>query len=46
MPIGDPPTRPAEGAPEEDYEKYRADFDAYVAAKIGDFATTELTLRK
>ena len=46
MPLGDPPTRPAEGAPEEEYEKYRADFDAYVAARLGEFADTEVNLRR
>ena len=46
MPIGNPPTKPADDASEADYEKYRHDFDAYVAQKLSEFADTELNLRQ
>ena len=46
MPIGDPPTKPADDASEADYEKYRHDFDVYVAEKLAEFADTELHLRQ
>ena len=45
MPIGDPPVKPAEDASEADHEKYRHDFDIYVAEKLAQFAETELNLR-
>ena len=35
MPIGDPPTKPADDASDAEMEKYRHDFDVYVAEKIG-----------
>ena len=46
MPIGNPPTKPAPDASEADYEKYRQDFDAYVAQKLAEFANTELNLQE
>ena len=46
MPIGNPPTKPAPDASEADYEKYRHDFDAYVAEKLAEFADTELNLQE
>ena len=45
MPIGDPPTKPADDASDADFEKYRHDFDVYVAEKLAQFAETELNLR-
>ena len=45
MPIGDPPTKPAPDASDADHEKYRHDFDIYVAEKLAQFAETELNLR-
>ena len=45
MPIGDPPTKPAPDASDADHEKYRHDFDVYVADKLAQFAETEPNLR-
>ena len=45
MPIGDPPTKPAPDASDADHEKYRHDFDAYVAEKLAELAETELHLK-
>ena len=45
MPIGDPPTKPAPDASDADHEKYRHDFDVYVAEKLAEFAETELHLK-
>ena len=45
MPIGDPPTKPAPDASDADHEKYRHDFDAYVAEKLAEFAEIELHLK-
>ena len=46
MPIGDPPTKPAEDASEADLEKYREEFEAYVARKLAEFADVELNLKR
>ena len=46
MPLGDPPAKPAPDASDAEHEKYRQDFDVYVAQKLAQFATTELNLRK
>ena len=46
MPIGDPPIKPADGASEADFEKYRAEFDAYVATKLAELADAELHLKE
>ena len=46
MPIGDPPTKPAPDASDADHEKYRHDFDVYVAEKLAEFAETELHLKE
>ena len=46
MPIGDPPTKPADDASDAEIEKYRHDFDAYVAAKLAEFASIELHLKE
>ena len=46
MPIGDPPTKPASDASDEDFEKYRADFDAYVAEKLAEIANIEIHLKE
>ena len=46
MPIGDPPTKPAPDAPDADHDKYRHDFDVYVAEKLVEFADTELHLKE
>ena len=45
MPIGDPPTKPAPDASDADHEKYRHDFDVYVAEKLAEFAEIELHLK-
>ena len=45
MPIGDPPTKPADDASDADFEKYRHDFDVYVAEKLAQFAETEMNLK-
>ena len=45
MPIGDPPTKPAPDASDAEHEKYRQDFDAYVADKLAELAETELQLK-
>ena len=46
MPIGDPPTKPADDASEADFEKYRVEFDAYVADKLAEIASIELRLKE
>ena len=46
MPIGDPPTKPADDASDADFEKYRAEFDAYVADKLAEIASIELHLKE
>ena len=46
MPIGDPPTKPADDASDADFEKYRAEFDAYVAEKLAEIANIELHLKE
>ena len=46
MPIGEPPTKPVEGASEAEYEKYRHDFNVYVEQKLAQFADTELSLKE
>ena len=46
MPIGDPPTKPADDASDADFEKYRAEFDAYVAEKLAEIADIELHLKE
>ena len=46
MPIGEPPTKPADDASEADFEKYRAEFEAYVTTKLAEFADVELNLKK
>ena len=45
MPIGDPPTKPAPDASDAEHEKYRHDFDVYVAEKLAELAETELHLK-
>ena len=46
MPIGDPPTKPAPDASDAEHEKYRHDFDAYVAEKLAEFADAEIHLKE
>ena len=46
MPIGEPPTKPAADASDAEHEKYRKDFDAYVAQKLAEFADTEMSLKE
>ena len=46
MPIGDPPTKPADDASDADHEKYRHDFEVYVTERLAEFADTELHLKE
>ena len=46
MPLGDPPKKPDDDASDAEFEKYRADFDLYVAAKLKTLKDKEEGLQK
>ena len=46
MPLGDPPKKPDDGASEAEFERYRADFDLYVAAELKTLRDREEGLQK
>ena len=46
MPLGDPPKKPDDDASDAEFEKYRADFDLYVAAELKTLRDKEEGLQK